>query len=835
MKKFCLPFMIIALAITLALSGGVACATETDEGYTLITPNANNYLYLLSPEIIAIYGNQIVVYDRSDNSINLAGTVSKKINLTFKEADEFVTDMALNGNNLYVLTCYSTLLRYDINLGVLTNQTISDTIQSIDIDNNFLYLYDGLRTIISYDYTTSAHTSATDIKNKIVGTKDIVIYNNTAYCLKWSGEIYSFNLLDKTSTLLYDGHKLATLSIIFDGANPQLLCSDLNEKSYLHKINIDGSYILGESIVNVFESNAHLKAVTSDGTNIAVLDGEDKAVLKLTTSYAVIDIYGCSSARQGWFNNPTAILPANLDNSRGQLVLDSGNARVVHLKYNSNGDIESTFHIPYNQAINTKLLGFGNYQVYIADESNIYYHGNDLTKAFKVSTNYKIKDMAVNDFSIYVLDDKTDTIFKSDMANKGSFSMLALAPDAISIKVADNINSPVYVMTSKGISVLTSVGKLAAEINFEAEGLQNVTDFNIDYVGNIMISSKQNNKITLSYFSRSLSTFTKVSTFSYSNAQYQIDEISAFCINNMHDGINSFALSSNKNMLIRFDNTKNFNTINKMNFKPSSAVNLQSIVSPSESSFYTVSNCLLYTYNNNFNIVENCLINGAKVVGFAPFSSQNMMYVMTDDNKFGYIETAKTTPINSSTTSPTTIRALHDTVNAYSFPSAFANSVTLDKSTIMTITDNAANFNNGYAWYKVNYTENEQVKTAYVMRTRVVEFLPTSEVDKPKFIKVKSSRIGAKVNVYSLADEQSAIITTLTDGTKVQVLSPSNAESLYTLIKVGDTVGYILTSDIFESNGLTSGQIVAILLAGFTIVITTLYFIISKRNRRQSN
>ncbi|MEG2454209.1 MAG: hypothetical protein RSB20_05020 [Clostridia bacterium] len=37
MKKFCLPFMIIALAITLALSGGVACATETDEGYTLIT------------------------------------------------------------------------------------------------------------------------------------------------------------------------------------------------------------------------------------------------------------------------------------------------------------------------------------------------------------------------------------------------------------------------------------------------------------------------------------------------------------------------------------------------------------------------------------------------------------------------------------------------------------------------------------------------------------------------------------------------------------------------------------------------------------------------------
>ena len=112
---------------------------------------------------------------------------------------------------------------------------------------------------------------------------------------------------------------------------------------------------------------------------------------------------------------------------------------------------------------------------------------------------------------------------------------------------------------------------------------------------------------------------------------------------------------------------------------------------------------------------------------------------------------------------------------------------------------------------------------------------PREETAEPVYAKAKSSRVGVTVPVYAMADASSAVAFEVADGTKLKLLEDYDADRTFTRVEYNGKTGYVLTSALLFDKGLTGGQIAAIVLSSVTAIITVLYLILVRRNKKISN
>ncbi|MDE6303161.1 MAG: SH3 domain-containing protein, partial [Clostridia bacterium] len=90
---------------------------------------------------------------------------------------------------------------------------------------------------------------------------------------------------------------------------------------------------------------------------------------------------------------------------------------------------------------------------------------------------------------------------------------------------------------------------------------------------------------------------------------------------------------------------------------------------------------------------------------------------------------------------------------------------------------------------------------------------------------------GGLVNIYTEASTDSPIVKQIVDGTDVEVLE--EADSFY-LVRHGDEVGY-MTKDEVQIGGLTTVQIVAIVLVIFVLIAGTCIFVAIYLTRKKAD
>lgn len=834
MKKFLLT-MVVLSAVICALTTGAVAFAESEATYTLLMPVAKNYLYLTSPTVVAIDGQTVAVYDSFDNKVYLAGNTLSTIDLTLEDKDDYITQMVLKGSDLFILTCFSSLYHYDTTSSVLTKTSYVDTPCSLFADTENLYIYDGLKSVYKLNLASKQIEQFTDLKNRILNTKNIAVIDNVAYCLKWNGDVYRFNLSTLETSFFVETSAQYLDTITQENEN-MLLAYENQQTPLLSLYKTDGSLLQQKSVADVFKTSGSLEALSSDGNTLATIVSASKSVLTANSLLELSStIYGCSSELEGWFNTPSDMAAFGTGGTDGMLILDKGNNRIAKIFLDNEGNVGQTQYLNY-AFDGVFALAYGNYTTYIANKNTIYRRLSSSAEWEAIPTDYEIKSISANDQGLFVLDGKSNMVYQLPHTSS-TFEMVAkISADATKIKVAEGNYSPVYALDSKGISVFTSVGKQSAEIVFSDCQLSDVTDFCVDAIGNVIVSSSLNNSAILTKFSRNLKSFVKQDSYTYKNTSYSVSSFSAISLNLNRYKNNLFAVSSQKNMLLKIDNSSDLSPVSFGDIPASDALTETQLkeISYSSVGFATAMNCPVYQSTNNFNSVISNLVSGTKVLTFAQFSTSDLIYVLTEDGRQGYVETSKISSASVPSVTPLTIRALHDDVKVYAYPSPTASSSTISKSSVMTIINNSFDFDNGYNWYGVQYLEGGIVKFGYVMRTRVVEYLPENEISDPVYKKVKASRIGAKVTVYSLADEKSASVTTLKDGTKVQLLEEFDTTKTFTLVRIDEnTFGYILTEDIQTQSGLTNGQLIAIILTSSMIIITSIYLILSRRTKKQ--
>jgi hypothetical protein len=825
MKHF-LSVVILIVAVFLLPLAPMDVAYAEEDGYSLVMPSAGNYLYLTSPRTVAVDGNTVAVYD-FDNGVHriyIAGTSVESFTVSLDDPEEYITQLAFLDDKLYVITCFSKLFSYDLASGALTQLSIGCTATAIYPANDALYIYGGYNVIYKYSPFDLSLTAYSDAKYKLIGTKQFVVADGVAYCLKWNGELFSFDLTTLTASVKCAETPINTVCLI-ENDGKKLLAYVEDDVPTLMLINLDGTVASSIAVSDVTPETAAYISIASDGDTLAALDAGAKSVLLLNDNLNIVDIFGCTSSREGMFDTPSALVSATVANLNATLALDSGNKRVVYASYNEDGSINHTRYLPYGfNAIN--CISYFDGQIYLSDGKNIFYSDSDFNKPFVVNTNFDVVSFTVCEDGLYVLDSATDSVYRAPVSNKSAFTRFArVSSSSKIIKTAAAIGSPLYCMDDASVSLYTLTGKLSASVTFDQ--IISPSDFTVDYVGNVFVSTEK----SITKYERTLGEFTKGETYTLDGSSKALHSISAFSFNSALGGKNAYAIDSERHVLVSIE--KDVGYVNRTMFTATATPKLSNIVS-ADVSFAKATNCNLYKYQNNYNLITDSVLSGEILLVFNTGDS-DLVYVMTEKNAYGFVPSSALsalTPVKNEVF----VRSLHDSANVYTFPSTDDSTIDIvGKDVTMTVVDNACDFNNGFRWLKVSYVKNGSEHLGYVMRTRVSEYIVSSPPTNPVYGKAQSARIGAKVNIYSMQDTNSAIITSITDGDKVMLLSDYDENTRFTLVKTDDFVGYILTAELNMDKGLTNGQIIAIVLTGLTIGITAVYFFIVKRNRKQNS
>ena len=91
--------------------------------------------------------------------------------------------------------------------------------------------------------------------------------------------------------------------------------------------------------------------------------------------------------------------------------------------------------------------------------------------------------------------------------------------------------------------------------------------------------------------------------------------------------------------------------------------------------------------------------------------------------------------------------------------------------------------------------------------------------------------IASSVNVYSLSDDKSEVLRTLTEGDRVELLEAYDLVRLNP-IDGNECVGYVKTKYLTSDTGLTDGQIIGIVLAACCAFVTVAVVLFTKKAKR---
>ncbi|MBQ9145527.1 MAG: hypothetical protein IJX70_03590 [Clostridia bacterium] len=132
-----------------------------------------------------------------------------------------------------------------------------------------------------------------------------------------------------------------------------------------------------------------------------------------------------------------------------------------------------------------------------------------------------------------------------------------------------------------------------------------------------------------------------------------------------------------------------------------------------------------------------------------------------------------------------------------------------------------------WPWYEIEY-EGER---GFVCADHYV----TAEIQHPTverfYARVVANRLGETIPVYVAPSTEAEVFTTLVDGTEIELVSPYDEDSEWTVIRLDDVEYYVLTANVTQS-ALTNGQTFAIILAGVVLLAAIVTFLMYKLVKR---
>lgn len=173
-------------------------------------------------------------------------------------------------------------------------------------------------------------------------------------------------------------------------------------------------------------------------------------------------------------------------------------------------------------------------------------------------------------------------------------------------------------------------------------------------------------------------------------------------------------------------------------------------------------------------------------------------------------------------------QGLHQSTKIYKSPYDSSQVIdTVDIFTRLVVINNVGEVDKVQVWpyYKVSYVKDDQIITGYVKSTSVSPYCQLTAPTILKSVIVTTKTIGDSVNLYTLPDENSPIITYVVDGTNLNLAEEYDKDSKFTKVVYNDGYAYILTESL-QTTGLTSMQITIIIVAAIVFIGTVIMVVI---------
>lgn len=781
-------FAVVAVAFC-GFSGETTsfAGSSSDGEYTVLYPSVNDYLYLTNPTLVAVKDGAVAVYDVAKNKIFTAGTEHNEYSPVLSE-DEKITDLAFANDTLYYLTNFSRLFDLKKNDNVDLGDKIVTDISSYE---GVLYLYNYHINVYEYD-----GTDFTDYKNterKIIGSTAFSVAENRAYFVNdgklytldfSSGKTTNFALSESVSSLVTAGDKLYAVS---DGKVSKV---DFENKSLTLVTNIP-----------------KVKHVSSNGQTVVALPVSDNAVLTFDENLVQKNMYGSKSTKEKWFDSPMSVFSDN----GNVAVWDKSNARVQY--FFGDGNYKQLSIIK-----NAVAVAVSNTHTVYTDGKIVYVVKNDDISTRTIDSGKNIGAIALTDKAVVIYDVTSKAIYTAGLLGK-EFSLFQYSRAGVSkIKAIGGDNLTVYTLAGDIISAVTKTTDFSTTV-------QNVVSFDVDFTGNVIALVKTETGFDLETIKRTASTLEYLQKATL-HGDFDVLSLCDVTID-LSSKNNAYLVDNVKNVLIK----ATFPFYNKdtaydkpFDFDDVSAENV---------TYARSKGTVVYSSINNFLDISDVVPAGKTV---AVLGEKDGMYiVMTENKKRGYTVKSSAFLIPKEPTKMTgQVVALFDTVSVFDYPGA--QGVSFGKNQVFTLINDCAGFGINGELLKVSYEKDGATKYGYVYKTSVMSYVESIKSQEKEVIaKAKSQHVGTPVKVYAMPDDTSSVLFGVPDGAKLKLLQEYDEKAKFTLIEYKGQQGYILTSALKIDKGLTGGQIAAIVLASATVLITSLYFIVSRRNKKISN
>lgn len=211
------------------------------------------------------------------------------------------------------------------------------------------------------------------------------------------------------------------------------------------------------------------------------------------------------------------------------------------------------------------------------------------------------------------------------------------------------------------------------------------------------------------------------------------------------------------------------------------------------------------------------------ILGSADEVGENLCYALLNGKTFICVEN-DFNEVRTTTLSGEYVTSVKTTL--YKLPNISAGKISANKGVRFTLASDCADFEGG-KWLRINYGGS-------------VYFIKASDCDKYTYVKpeseriygkAKATRVGGLVSIYSSTGKNAKSLTQIVDGTQIEILEDVGD---YYLVNYEDIYGYMLKDEV-QLKGLTSVQIIAIVLAVFVALTGICIFIIIEVTKKKDD
>ncbi len=761
--------LIVTLVLLVAALFGILFSNETafaDDNVSIVFPTTG-YIQSATPSHIAANADYLLIYDSGQGKL-YARSNAQLGTKSYDALIDNVSNLFAVGKQAFFVAengYYALDLTAQNPIVEQVTLTTPDEISYLTSDGTYLYAKSAFGYITIYDDNFDVALGQDNVRDVSLTGNSVILGN--------SENIYIF-------TASYGDPHYTILNLPTKNTDEKAISSSVQAASIGDETIIFAS--IGGAIAcldkstgePLFISEIAPDAFASYGRNLFTIEGNNINVYSVSNdvkNFTRSSSMAMTGGDEKHLNNPVDI--EKLSNKYA--IADANNNRIAY--YSGNNEL-STFSLDTTPK-------------HLAHDGNILYIACD-NEILKLNSLYIEQRYSMSDVldilyldKLYVL--KADGIY---VLFSGEFVKLYDIQNAICLAGMED-GQNVFIGTNQEIVVIDSTGtKLPTNL---VGDFTNLKDLAVDYFGNIIVAYEMKVEV----FKNNIDSLEFVSTTNL-EGDYRVN-LNACII----DGSNLYYTADES-----YVGKAVLNVTTKDNY-------IIPGVQPSENYELKVANTGSYVLPKdcrNGNIKSST----SKVLMAFESSTTPQGYVLVYDGiDYQYIPENALQNANCESLSGEYV-STKQTVLFVTPNKDSQDNVVLDENSHVIFKQGTAGFDGGN-WVIVEY----QNKEYFAKQNEFSEYVAPVPERKANYGRAKGTRVGGIVNVYQSASTESAVILEIADGAKVEILE--TLDDFYK-VSVNGTVGY-MTKDEVQLGGLTTVQIVAIILAVLVLLAGSAVFV----------